>query len=451
MARRSRRMHLAGPALLLVIAGAVAAAHSNDPLPVNIAGGASASNSQTASQKATRQAAGAMAADSADGRPDQSPPSLTEIIAGAENGALQGDAMLRGALDLRQAQLENDRYMVKLDKTHTAVLTLDPAVQAAAEDALARAKAPVAAIVVMGVDGRILALAGMRQDGDAPAPDAALADDPDLALGVWAPAASVFKLVTAAALVEAGLRSGSKVCYHGGLRSVEPSNLVDNKKRDTACGVLADGVSKSQNAIIAKLAHRHLQPAVLRTTARAFGFDRMPEFALPAEPSKAQIPSDDLAFARVSAGFWNTELSPLGGALIANTVATGGMAVTPRIVDRLVTRDLELPVEPAPSQRVLAERVAHEVARMMVATTETGTAYKGFHDLAGRKFLPTMQVAGKTGTLTRTSPSYLEYSWFVGFAPSDKPQVSIAVLLGNPPRWHLKAHTAARLVLEEVF
>jgi penicillin-binding protein A len=211
-------------------------------------------------------------------------------------------------------------------------------------------------------------------------------------------------------------------------------------------------VSKSQNAIIAKLAHRHLKPGLLRTKAAAFGFNESPAFALEVEPSRAEIPTEELAFARVSAGFWQTELSPVGGALVANTVATGGMSVTPRIVEKVVARDTELPVEPVPPRRVLAERVARDVTQMMVATTETGgTAYKGFHDLEGRKFLPTMKVAGKTGTLQRTSPSYLEYSWFVGFAPSDKPEVSISVLLGNPPRWHLKAHTAARMVLQAVF
>jgi peptidoglycan glycosyltransferase len=117
----------------------------------------------------------------------------------------------------------------------------------------------------------------------------------------------------------------------------------------------------------------------------------------------------------------------------------------------VIDKDRNVTVTPVPPRRVLDGRVAREVARMMIATIDSGTAFKGFHDLDRRRFLPQISVAGKTGTLVRSRPSYLEYSWFVGFAPSDEPTVSISVLLGNPERWHLKAHTAARMVLEAVF
>lgn len=40
-------------------------------------------------------------------------------------------------------------------------------------------------------------------------------------------------------------------------------------------------------------------------------------------------------------------------------------------------------------------------------------------------------------------------SWFVGFAPAGKPLLNVSVLLGNAELWHLKAHTAARMVLAE--
>jgi cell division protein FtsI/penicillin-binding protein 2 len=352
---------------------------------------------------------------------------------------LVGDAALRSALDLRAAALADGRYAVKLGDGRTAVLTLDPALQREAESLLARARAPMGAIVVMSVDGRILALAGRRGDSSAP----------QLATQVWAPAASIFKLITAAALVDAGVRPGAKVCYHGGVRSIVASNLKDHPRRDSACNDLSYAVARSQNALMAKLVHRHLEPARLRKVAEAFGISRAPAFALAAEGGRIDIPDDALAFARVAAGFWQTELSPLGGALIASTVASGGLAVTPRIVDTVVRGEVSIPVEPPQTRRVLAERVAREVAHMMVGTTESGTAYKGFHDDKGRKFLPNTRVAGKTGTLTRRSPDYLQYSWFVGFAPADSPEIVVSVLFGNPERWHLKAHTAARIILQK--
>jgi peptidoglycan glycosyltransferase len=98
---------------------------------------------------------------------------------------------------------------------------------------------------------------------------------------------------------------------------------------------------------------------------------------------------------------------------------------------------------------VLDERVAAQIADMMIAACDSGTAYKGFHDRRGRPFLGGAKVAGKTGSLSVTSPAYRSYSWFVGFVPADDPQIVISVLLANPEKWHLKAHTAARMILEK--
>ena len=79
-------------------------------------------------------------------------------------------------------------------------------------------------------------------------------------MNVWAPAASVFKLVTASALVAAGVDPSDKICYHGGIRSVRESNLRDNK-RDSRCESLTYGVAHSNNAILGKLAFQKLEPS----------------------------------------------------------------------------------------------------------------------------------------------------------------------------------------------
>jgi peptidoglycan glycosyltransferase len=95
---------------------------------------------------------------------------------------------------------------------------------------------------------------------------------------------------------------------------------------------------------------------------------------------------------------------------------------------------------------VLEESVADQVAAMMTATCKDGSAARAF---AGRDKIPGVAVAGKTGTLSSNEPFYMQYSWFVGFAPADRPTMSISVLLGNPELWQIKAHTAARMVLIE--
>jgi cell division protein FtsI/penicillin-binding protein 2 len=362
-----------------------------------------------------------------------------------EGPTLEGDAALRGLVDLAQASIENDRFVAPLKDGRRAVLTLDPALQQAAERVLTQAKAPMGAIVVMAKDGRILALAGRQNQLPV------LQNAPHLATTVWAPAASIFKLVTAAALLQGGVTADQRTCFHDGFRSVEASNLRDDK-RDSRCETLGFAVAESQNAIIAKLANRYLAKHrdKLAAVARAIGFETAPTFALDAEASRFTVPDGELEFARMAAGFWSSELSPLGGAILANVFASDGLRVVPRVVEALIDGDTRTELPAAKPFRALAPAVARAVGTMMKATCSSGTAFKGFHDRRGRRLL-SVDVAGKTGSLDRDKPSYLGYSWFVGYAPADRPEVTIAVVLANPPKWYLKAHTAARLVLDAIY
>jgi cell division protein FtsI/penicillin-binding protein 2 len=359
-----------------------------------------------------------------------------------------GDARFRGRLDLKQKKLAADGsgFEVTLDDGQRAQLTLDPSLQARAEALLADSAAPYGAVVVMSTDGRVLALA----TSSVAEPELPLGK---LALEPWAPSASIFKLVTATALLDSGVAPETPVCYHGGLRSVEPDNLVDDGDRDGACKDFTYGLAKSQNAIVAKLAATHLDAKKLQRAAAALGYGATPDFALAALPSTVAVPDDKgerLEFARTAAGFWHSQLSPLGGALMAATIANSGLAVTPRIVSGVIPAEggEPLPVLPVAPRRVLDPDTADAVGEMMVKTTEMGTAFKAFHDPRGQRYLGTVRVAGKTGSLSRDQPSYLNYSWFVGYAPADAPRVVVSVLLGNSAMWKLKAHTIARLVLE---
>ena len=422
-------------------------------VPANIAGQKEASAERPDAARSEPAPGGERAADPGDPDGADSPvdedgsfelrPDAARFFAeqSARAGHLLGDLHLADQVDLKRARLRGDAYVIDNGERGQLVLTLDHALQNAAEAALDRARSPKAAIVVMSVDGRILALAGRRGKHAAP----------DLATEVWAPAASIFKIVTAAALVEAGISKDRKVCYHGGVRSVVASNLEDDKRRDRLCNSLAYAVARSQNAIIAKLAHRHLRPDDLRTMAHKFGLGSSPPFALSVHAGSAQIPDEALSFARVAAGFWQTDLSPMGGAMLAATVASGGHAVTPHIVTQVIAGDEVTDLQLVPPRRVIPAAVAREVADMMVGTTEYGTARKGFRDTRGRPFLKDVKVAGKTGTLTARSDTYLQFSWFVGFAPADRPEYVVSVLIGNPELWHIKAHTAARIVLQEAF
>ncbi|MGE5182671.1 MAG: penicillin-binding transpeptidase domain-containing protein [Acidobacteriota bacterium] len=337
-------------------------------------------------------------------------------------------AVPEATLKLDAIERVGDHYEAPLgDKRVT--LTLDPVLQEQAEKLLAEARAPRAAIVAMTPDGKILALAGRRTEE--PKGGRKGTPDPALALEPWAPAASVFKLVTASALVTDHVDPEDKVCYHGGIRSVSESNLRDDK-RDNNCQTLTYGVAHSNNAILGKLAFQHLEPAELAQMAIQLGLGtHEPGLGTTGE---IDLPKDkDLAFAQAAAGFTGSKLSALGGALLAATFADGGEQPAPRLV---------ADASPAALHRVLPEDIAHQVARMMVATCEYGSAARAF----GRH--RAVSVAGKTGTLTRTDPFYMEHSWFVGYAPADKPEIVVAVVLGNPESWHLRAQEAARRLID---
>ena len=225
-------------------------------------------------------------------------------------------------------RLAGRRYVADLADGGLAELTLDPQMQQSTESLLRAFQVPFGAAVVVSVpDGRVLALVG--QSAADPRLGAA-----ELALRPWAPAASVFKVVSAAALVENGVLGSARTCYHGGVSSIVADNLVDLPAIDRRCDTLAFGLGKSQNAIIAKLATRHLTAGDLTRVGRSFGFDEAIPFDLPIEPSHLDVPADGLEFARTAAGFWHSTLSPMHGALLAAAIANRGQMPAPMLIDR---------------------------------------------------------------------------------------------------------------------
>lgn len=354
--------------------------------------------------------------------------------------ALAQESIRHATIDLQldKMTLEGDHYVAPLRDGRRAVLTLDPDLQQLAEKLLNRSRAPRGAIVAMTPDGTILAFAGRRTED--PKGSTTGIFDHRLVTEVWAPAASIFKLVTATALLQTGFDPDAKVCYHGGVRSVMESNLVDHK-RDNRCETLGYGVAHSNNAILGKLAYQKLEPTKLEQIARDLGWTNVVPKSLGVKASCGELAlprEKDLSFAKAAAGFTGSRLSVLGGALIGATFAAAGEQPAPRIIESINGKPFTTPKP----RRVIPAKVAKEVAEMMVGTCQSGSAAKSF-----RKHKK-VEVAGKTGTLSTTTPFYMEHSWFVGFAPADKPEVVVSVLLGNPMSWHLRGHEAAKLMID---
>ncbi|HHH27050.1 MAG TPA: penicillin-binding protein, partial [Polyangiaceae bacterium] len=271
-------------------------------------------------------------------------------------------------------------------------------------------------------------------------------DAGDLVLDASPPTASVFKIVTASALVESGVNPADEVCYHGGASRLTEGNLEDDPTRDRRCATLSDAMGGSINAVFAKLAVQRLDAPTLERFASAFGFGQPIPFDVPTRQSAMEVPTDRLEFARTSAGFWHMHMSPLHGALLAATIANHGRMARPTLVDEVIDARGSMTYEAhsAILREVIPEGTAQAVAAMMQRTVgRGGTARRYFFDQSGNAFLPGIDAAGKTGTLAGSDP-YRGYTWFVGFAPVNDPEIAVAALVVNEPRWRIKGAFVAR-------
>ncbi|MCL2723147.1 MAG: penicillin-binding transpeptidase domain-containing protein [Polyangiaceae bacterium] len=356
-------------------------------------------------------------------------------------------------LNLTRIELGEGGATAPLLGEKTAHLTVDPKLQNTAKALMRMHHVPEAAVVLMDTaTGNVLVYASHIEKGPAR----------DLCAEATAPAASVFKIVTSAALVEnAGLSPDERTCYSGGEQRITERDLIDDPKKDKWCTTLGGAMGRSINTVFARFARKYLKAPILAETAHSFGFGAPLAFDVPVEPSELHVPEDPLGFARMAAGFWNTTLSPLHAAWISATVARGGEPVRPRIVREVADASGAIvwtAPEPAALERAIKPKTAQSIATMMENTITDGTSYKAFHDAAGRSFLADIPMAGKTGTLTDATAQRF-YTWFSGFshapASSNKESaptpVAIGVLVVNGPTWTVKANVVAREVLRAYF
>lgn len=348
-------------------------------------------------------------------------------------------------LDLLRLNLRPSRVTTPLSNGRSAELTLDPVIQRAATSIMKRYKVPEAGVVVLRVaTGEVLAYASYVNEGK----------KFDVNSVAEAPAASTFKVITAAALVEkAGLDENTEQCYRGGRSSISRDELRADPDRDKWCATLGIAMGRSLNVVFARLAQKHLTPEDLTEMGGAFGYGAPVPFAVSNEALSIDIPGDPLEFARSAAGFWHTTLSPLGAAVIAQTVANQGVALKPRILRKIYKGDevsWTQPDDPVVLRHAIKPETAKTLTKMMVQTVSNGSAYKAFHDKRRRSFLPDIEIAAKTGTLTRHKENR-HYTWMIGFAPADKPEIAISALVVNTPLWHIKGPDLARDVLRAYF
>lgn len=348
-------------------------------------------------------------------------------------------------IDLTRIDARGEVVTAPGPSERTADLTLVPKYQRAANRLLREGAVPMGAIVMTDVKtGRVLVWANYSED----------APLTNIAAEATAPSASVFKIVTGSALVEHGFGPTTRECYHGGKSRVDESEITRNEKKDKYCATLAEAMGRSLNVIFARLAHENLDKDAMQSIATRLGWGREIPFDIPIAQSKIEFPDDPIELARSAAGFWHTTLSPFQAVNLATTVANGGEMIRLKIIDKVRDKEGEM-YEGASVRQVLDhpidEKTARAVTTMMESTIENGTSYKSFHDRAGRPYLPDIRVAGKTGTLQENKKDGYLYTWFVGFAPADAPEIAISVLAANHASWKVKATTVGAEMMRVYF
>lgn len=382
---------------------------------------------------------GALVALETDGGTNREARGAAQAIVGAARAFRPVELPSTGAqwvtagLDLSRAKREGDRLVQVLDDGTRVTFTVDPEIQSRLEAMLDERNVAHGGVVLIDPPtGRVLALVSHTEH------DTPIAD---LARKSTAPSASVFKVITAAALIEEGVDPEKPVCYHGGRSFLTEGNIRGNKKLDGKCAKLDAALAWSINSVIAKLAFNNLERAELADWAERFGYNTEIPFELPVEKSTAEFVEDPFERARSAAGFWHTYLSPLHGAMIGAALANDGVMMQPSIIERVEDAGGRVvkQFEPLVFRRVMKPETAQKLGEYMELTTTAGTARRYFN----RNGFPSdITVSGKTGTLSNKDP-YLGFTWFVGYGERDGHRVAVSGLACNTPLWQIKGGYAA--------
>lgn len=145
--------------------------------------------------------------------------------------------------------------------------------------------------------------------------------------------------------------------------------------------------------------------------AERFGFNQKPDMPLDAATPSYPYPETLTDLMWSSIGQAQVIATPLQMATIAATVANKGVRMEPRIV-------LD---DESTGERVMSRRSARQMTELMELVVTGGTGVAA--DLGA----PT--VAGKTGTAEVSVDGKIEnHAWFICFAPSNDPEVAVAVV-----------------------
>ncbi|PQV64612.1 peptidoglycan glycosyltransferase [Abditibacterium utsteinense] len=358
----------------------------------------------------------------------------------------------------------------------TLRLTLDLKLQRAAETALAKARNNGAIAAIDPRNGAVLALASRPTFNPnifslpkkqfnpiyrqiVANPGHPLLDRPVVSRF---PPGSTFKLITASAGLEQGsITPGTMAYCSGGMRLGRFFGCWGTHGATNLSHALAISCDVYFYQAALKMGNPESSgPTYLATVARRFGLGRDTGIDLPSDEAglvpdpawRAKINKTRPDLARwfpgntlnMSIGQGDVLATPLQMALATGAVANGGTLWKPHILGEAVDKNGKVLQKIKPSGEsvgISAKNLAIVRQGLRdVVTKGTGKACA----------MPNVNVAGKTGSAEDVH-NVLPHSWWVCYAPAEKPTIAIAVMIENAGHGSTNALPVAKAVLEAAF
>jgi len=257
---------------------------------------------------------------------------------------------------------------------------------------------------------------------------------------------SVFKILTVAAALDAGVITPDSTYYDGGSIVVGGERIENSDHLAYGETSIAGLLANSLNVGAAYLS-THLGAFEFYDYVRRFGFAEMTGIDLAYEvPGWVRLPGDrewhesDLGTNSFGQGLAVTPLQMLSA---VSAIANGGVLMRPYVVDRIVSSDVATQTLPHSVRRVVSKEVASAVTEMLIYAVDTTLSAAA---------VPGFDVAGKSGTSQVPAPGGYDpiqtIASFTGYVPARAPRLAILVTLHQPQREHWGTRVAAPVFRE---
>ena len=333
--------------------------------------------------------------------------------------ALLGDLKLDGISATHHYPLDNGGMRL------TVEVPLHTSLQKYIHNLLGRSLTHQAAVVVLRPKtGQILAMADFEKDPEG--------GRENLYLKADFPAASLFKIVSAAAAIEArGFTPGKTVVFRGMKHTLYNSQLRQKEGRYSRKTSFRRAFAGSINPVFGKIGIYDLGREYMREYANRFFYNQQIPFDLPVAVSRIRIPADDFGLAEIASGFnRRTRISPLHASLITAAVTNRGVMVEPWLVRRIQDDSGAVLYRSRFSRlgRPIEESTAKQLKVLMKETVVYGTCRKAFLPLRRKKRFKEIELGAKTGTINDQDDRY-KYDWITAYALPKEEEKGICVTI----------------------